>query len=104
MTVYVDKFPAGWGKWTGGGHLTTTDIDELHALAAKIGLKREWFQDKTFPHYDVQARKRLLAIAAGAVERDFLEPHDPATLMKVRGGGYETYGERMAQAKARRSA
>lgn len=99
MTVYVDQFSKGWGKWTGGGHLTTTNIDELHALAQKIGLKREWFQDKTFPHYDCQAHKRQLAITAGAVERDFMEPHNPNTLMKVRSGGYETYGERMAKAK-----
>lgn len=102
VTVYVDEFPAGWGKWTGGGHLTTTDIDELHELAAKIGLRREWFQDKTFPHYDVQRRKRQLAIAAGAVPREMLSPHDPATLVKKRDGGYETYGERMDRTRVRR--
>lgn len=97
MTVYVDKFPAGWGKWTGGGHLTTTDIDELHAMARKIGLKRAWFQDKTFPHYDCQRRIRALAVAAGAVERDLMAPHDPLTLMRCADGSYETYGARMAR-------
>jgi hypothetical protein len=45
------------------------DLEELHALAAKIGMRREWFQDKPWPgqHYDVTAPKRLLAIRAGAV-------------------------------------
>lgn len=35
-------------------HLGSTDIDALHELAAKIGLKREWFQDHPrHPHYDL---------------------------------------------------
>lgn len=100
MTVYVDTFPAGWGKWSGGGHLTTTDIDELHAMAAKIGLKREWFQDKRVPHYDCQRRIRALAVAAGAVERDFMSPTPPDTLVRGKDGTYETHGERTARRKA----
>ena len=100
MTVYVDEFPAGWGKWTGGGHLTTTDIDELHAMARQIGLKRSWFQDKTFPHYDCQRRIRALAVAAGAVQRDLMDPTPPDTLVRCADGTYETYGERMARRRA----
>lgn len=97
MTVYVDKFPdTGWGKWNGGGHILTTDLDELHALAEKIGLKREWFQDKTFPHYDVQRRKRELAIQNGAVEISFgMIPND--VLMRNRNGTYEPRHVRMAR-------
>jgi hypothetical protein len=46
-------------------------LDELHAMAATVGLQRRWFQDggKT-PHYDLCQEKRRLAIAAGAVEID----------------------------------
>lgn len=105
MTVYVDQFGPGWGKWSGGGHLLTTDIEELHALAARIGLKRAWFQDKTFPHYDVQARKRELAIKAGAVPIEMGEtPDDVLMRVPARGPlqGYETYAERMAHAEERR--
>jgi hypothetical protein len=41
--------------------------DELHDFAQKIGLKRSWFQDKKqFPHYDLVATKRILAIRCGA--------------------------------------
>lgn len=93
MTIYVDQFPeTGWGKWGGGGHMLTTDIDELHEMAAAIGLKKQWFQDKRFPHYDMQASKRRKAIARGAVEIGFGEiPHD--ILVRNRDGNYETYGK-----------
>ena len=75
MTVYVDDWrqPARVGRlrarWS---HLTVgpdDSIEELHALAARIGLKRAWFQDKPWPHqhYDVTDTKRQAAIAAGAV-------------------------------------
>jgi hypothetical protein len=54
------------------------DIEELHGLAERIGLKRSWFQLKPkpngrgFPHYDLTGAKRAQALHAGAVsvERD----------------------------------
>lgn len=104
MTVYVDEFGSGWGKWSGGGHLLATDLDELHALAASIGLRRAWFQDKTFPHYDVQASKRRRAVAAGAVEIAVGEiPDDVLMRVPARGPlqGYETRAERHARREAR---
>ncbi len=100
MTIYVDEFGPGWGRWTGGGHMLTTDIDELHALAARIGLKREWFQDKTFPHYDVTASKRRQAIAAGAIPIDNREiPDDVLMRVPARGPleGFETRAARMGR-------
>lgn len=30
-------------------HLTADTLDELHAFAARLGLKRVWFQDKYVP-------------------------------------------------------
>lgn len=59
MTVYLDTM----------GHLWSADRDELHALAAKIGMKREWFQDRPrLYHYDVMSMtKRYAARKAGAV-------------------------------------
>lgn len=97
--IYVDKFPSGWGKWSGGGHMLCTDIEELHWMATKIGLKPEWFQDKTFPHYDVQKRKRELAIQNGAVEIEFGHiPED--VLMRCHNGSYETRHERRARVHA----
>lgn len=94
MTVYVDQFPGQrWGRWNGGGHLLTSDLDQLHALAARIGLRRAWFQDKTFPHYDVTAAKRRLALAAGAVPIGYGEfPED--LLVRGRDGTYQPYEDR----------
>ena len=43
---------------------------ELHDFAAKLGLKREWFQvrERGASHYDITPRRRRAAVAAGAVE------------------------------------
>ncbi len=75
MTVYVDDWrqPARAGRITARwSHLTVgpdDGLDELHAFAARIGLRRAWFQDQPWPraHYDVTDSKRPQAIAAGAV-------------------------------------
>jgi Protein of unknown function (DUF4031) len=82
MTVYADdaSIPAEARngarvhrcRWS---HLTADTQDELHEFAARLGLRREWFQpgrprgDGTpspFWHYDVTAGKRALAIRMGA--------------------------------------
>jgi hypothetical protein len=98
MTVYVDELPAtGWGKWNSGAHMLGNDLDELHAMAASIGLRREWFQDdSTFAHYDLTASKRRLALAAGATEIDLGEIPDDV-LMRRKDGSYELRNERMAR-------
>lgn len=68
--------PGGWGYRNRLGdscHLfdTEDDLDALHAFAAKIGLKREWFQPhRLVPHYDLTASRRALAVLTGAVEVD----------------------------------
>jgi len=76
VTVYVDDFrvPARVGRLSARwSHLTVEpdgDLDELHAFAARIGLRRSWFQgppEHRHPHYDVTDSKRQEAIAAGAV-------------------------------------
>ena len=73
--IYVDDFrvPARVGRLSARwSHLTVEpggDLDELHAFAARIGLRRSWFQGPPkhrHPHYDVTDSKRDQAIAAGA--------------------------------------
>lgn len=68
MAVYVDPLcDHGWrlGK---SCHMFADTLDELHAMADKIGMKRSWFQDKRMPHYDLVASKRKLAVEYGAVD------------------------------------
>ena len=71
--IYVDPIcNHGW-RLGPSSHLFVapeTDIEELHAFALGIGLKRAWFQHKAgkLPHYDVTAGRRRAAVAAGAVE------------------------------------
>lgn len=69
MAVYVDNYR---GKFRGMvmSHMMADSRDELHAFAALIGMRREWFQDKSAPHYDVCQQMRAMAIKAGAVPID----------------------------------
>lgn len=96
--VYVDRLPAsGWGRWNGGAHMLANDLDTLHAMADRIGLKHEWFQGHTtFAHYDLTAAKRALAVAAGAVEVGLGELPDDV-LMRRRDGTYERRCDRIAR-------
>lgn len=63
-------------------HLLADDRDELHRFAARIGLRRIWFQDHPIRwHYDITPGKRAQAIAAGAAE---ISRTDLARLMDAR--------------------
>lgn len=72
MTVYVDDVRV-WGNAKhrcfarGSAHLTADTLDELHAFAKRLGLKREWFQDHILvPHYDLSPKRHATALALGA--------------------------------------
>jgi len=77
VTVYVDNLE-GWG-WRIRGrkvhscHMFTDSVDltELHEMAARIGMKADWFQpSRVAPHYDLVKARRDAAVAFGAVEVD----------------------------------
>lgn len=70
MTVYVDDMKAKFGRMVMCHMLADTD-EELHAMAAKIGVARRWWQspEKTSgSHYDIALSMRAKAVALGAVE------------------------------------
>lgn len=71
MTVYVDelrRYPRGPRCFRDGAcHMMADTLEELHAMAARIGLRRAWFQPRSSPHYDLTPAKREAALAAGAV-------------------------------------
>ena len=72
MSVMVDELQA-WGhaKYRcfkgGSAHLTADTLEELHAFADRLGLRRAWFQPRSSPHYDLSPAKRAKALAFGAV-------------------------------------
>lgn len=67
MTIYIDDLTE-WKPGKPSAHLGTNgDIEELHDFAARLGLRRDWFQDKDYPHYDIMGHgKYQAAIKAGA--------------------------------------
>lgn len=87
MPVYVDNYR---GKFRGMvmSHMMADSLEELHEFAAKLGMKREWFQNKSAPHYDVCQAKREEAFELGAVSIDcrsqeWREVYKRAKLTKV---------------------
>jgi hypothetical protein len=71
--IYVDPirhYPSCKLPYKDWCHLATDgDLEALHAFAARLGLKRSWFQQGhsgRFPHYDLTPFKRRLAIQLGA--------------------------------------
>jgi hypothetical protein len=69
MTVYVDDMRAKFGRMVMCHMIADTD-EELHAMAAQIGVARKWHQapPKHDSHYDISLGCRANAVAAGAVE------------------------------------
>ncbi len=57
-----------WGRrWCHMWAATPQQEEELHEMARKVGLKRQYFQNRPgFPHYDMIPSKRALAMENGA--------------------------------------
>ncbi|MBN6103730.1 DUF4031 domain-containing protein [Xanthomonas sp. CFBP 8703] len=80
MAVYIDDAVHPWRgqRW---GHLLADTLDELHAMAAQLGIPRRAFQNKlSGAHYDVPAALRDEAIRLGAVP---VSRHTDRALMKA---------------------
>ena len=68
MPVYVDSSLHKY-RYMVMCHMAADTVEELHATADKIGLKRRWLQDpKRRPHYDICKQMRVEAVRAGAIE------------------------------------
>lgn len=73
MTVYVDNAMIPYKSRNRGrvykmNHMVAETPDELLAMAQTLGLKEEWLQAGSFPHFDVTKTKRMEALDHGAVE------------------------------------
>jgi hypothetical protein len=69
MAVYVDSGKIEYRRMK-MCHMIADTVEELHEMADKIGVKRQWFQNESTPHYDICQSKRELAISYGAIEAD----------------------------------
>lgn len=99
-------------RWS---HLVSTvDETELHAFAARLGLRKEWAQLRpgaSAAHYDVVPTKRALALRLGAQEvtsRDLARlNYDGLTRRGLRGEeqqrAADTEAQRLANTHSRRS-
>ncbi len=70
MPVYVDNLrDYGW-RHGPSCHLIANSVEELLEFAESMGLRREWFQPKSSPHFDLTADGRRIAVEHGAIEID----------------------------------
>lgn len=81
MSVYIDQLISTkpyfksanerW-NWAQSCHMVADSEEELHAFAKRLGLKRQWFQNKhpnpRLWHYDLTTNKRRQALQLGAQE------------------------------------
>lgn len=69
LTDYTGRTPLRHKQWC---HMVSDESEaELHAFAARLGLKRAWAQLRphaSAAHYDLVPAKRSLAVNLGAIE------------------------------------
>jgi len=76
MAVYVDDVRLPFGRMI-MCHMWADSDEELHAMADRIGVARQWFQQPpkaSWKHYDIAMSKKALALKAGAILTDRYGP------------------------------
>lgn len=104
MSVYVDNAKIPYRGMIMRHMLRDGELDELHAMAERLGLKREWFQNHGTPHYDLCQTKRKLAIDYGAIE---IDRRQTVVLIRARrarlNGGFDAGGRAHGVVAGRRA-
>ena len=68
MAVYVDNLrDYGW-RHGPSCHLIADSVEELMEFGVSMGMREEWFQAKSTPHFDLTVSGREVAVQNGAVE------------------------------------
>ncbi|MFW2829893.1 DUF4031 domain-containing protein [Sphingomonas sp. ID0503] len=83
MSVYVDGERNRFGRMI-MCHMFADTAAELHAAAQAIGMRREWYQPSSFPHYDLSLTRRAMAVKNGAIEVDRRRGYDVRKLVRER--------------------
>jgi hypothetical protein len=76
MTVYVDDVRHSFGRMV-MCHMWADSLDELYAMADRIGVQRKWLQQPpkaSWVHFDIALSKKAQAIELGAVLTDKYGP------------------------------
>ena len=76
MTVYVDDVRHSFGRMV-MCHMWADSLDELLAMADRIGVARRWLQQPpkaSWVHFDISLGKKVTAIEAGAILTDKYGP------------------------------
>ncbi len=73
MAILIDSFyngsrgPARYRNRRCGHLVSDASLEELHRFAKSLGVRREWFQPKSIPHYDLTGEVYELALRRGAM-------------------------------------
>lgn len=67
MSVYVDRPRHPLGRML-MCHMAADTLEELHAMAVRLGVEKHFQNKPSAPHYDICKANRDRAIAFGAVE------------------------------------
>lgn len=69
MSLWIPCVIGGW-RLGPSCHLFADTLEELHAFAARLGMRCSWFQDRPgkLPHYDLTRGRRRVAVHLGAIE------------------------------------
>lgn len=108
MTVYVDDVRHSFGRMV-MCHMWADSLDELLAMADRIGVARRWLQrppKASWVHFDISLGKKTAAIQAGAVLTDRYGPVEHVARLYISSGNPVSiaYGERqIAQVEAARA-
>ena len=108
MSVYVDDMEASFGRMK-MCHMWADTLDELLAMADRIGVDRRWLQrpsgssdghdpryeadprlrlgmDASWVHFDIAKAKRRAAVAAGAIITDRFGPLEHTARLSIASG------------------
>lgn len=106
MSVYVDDVRHSFGRMV-MCHLWADSLDELFAMADRIGVQRKWlqghptlsqprFRKASWVHFDIALGKKKLAIDAGAILTDRYGPVEHTARLHIASGDPDrsAYGRR----------